>query len=241
MKLWFATLASCASLAILPTAPAMATTVFTENFNGETPGLSSTLSQFAVTGSVDTVAAVNPYGITVSGPASGNVLDINGTGSAGLITSLAAFSFNAGDLVTLNFDLGGSQRGDTGDIFNTSFLFGGATAYSGLSGGGLFSGLTGSGNTSSLTNSVFVPGTSPFTSSFVSFLAESAGTLRFSFGSPSQDNMGPLVDNIGLNISQTPVVPEPSTWAMMLVGFGAIGFAMRRQKVSASRGKFAAA
>jgi hypothetical protein len=40
MKLWFATLASCASLAILPTAPAMATTVFTENFNGETPGLS---------------------------------------------------------------------------------------------------------------------------------------------------------------------------------------------------------
>jgi hypothetical protein len=28
-------------------------------------------------------------------------------------------------------------------------------------------------------------------------------------------------------------VPEPSTWAMMLVGFGAIGFAMRRQKKAA--------
>lgn len=28
----------------------------------------------------------------------------------------------------------------------------------------------------------------------------------------------------------TPSVPEPATWAMMLIGFGAVGFAMRRQK-----------
>ena len=27
-----------------------------------------------------------------------------------------------------------------------------------------------------------------------------------------------------------PAVPEPATWAMMLVGFGAVGFAMRRRK-----------
>ena len=27
-----------------------------------------------------------------------------------------------------------------------------------------------------------------------------------------------------------PTVPEPVTWAMMLVGFGAVGFAMRRRK-----------
>ena len=28
----------------------------------------------------------------------------------------------------------------------------------------------------------------------------------------------------------TPAVPEPDTWAMMLVGFGALGFAMRRRR-----------
>jgi PEP-CTERM motif len=33
------------------------------------------------------------------------------------------------------------------------------------------------------------------------------------------------IDDIAVN-----AVPEPSTWAMMLLGFGAIGFAMRRRK-----------
>jgi hypothetical protein len=32
------------------------------------------------------------------------------------------------------------------------------------------------------------------------------------------------------NFSVTAPVPEPATWAMMLVGFGGIGFAMRRRK-----------
>lgn len=32
------------------------------------------------------------------------------------------------------------------------------------------------------------------------------------------------------NITITQAVPEPATWTMMLLGFGAIGFAMRRRK-----------
>jgi hypothetical protein len=40
------------------------------------------------------------------------------------------------------------------------------------------------------------------------------------------------VDNFAIN-----GVPEPTTWAMMLLGFGAIGFAMRRRKDTRALGR----
>lgn len=223
--------------------PAAATTLFTENFNGETPALSATLGQFAIAGSVDVVAANNPYGITVPSPASGNVLDINGTGAAGRITSVPSFTFNAGDIVTLTFDLGGSQRGGVGDDFLTSFLFGAGTSYADLSGTGLYAGLTGSGSTSLLEQNLFVAGVTPFTSSSISFLAQNAGSLRFAFGSPSQDNVGPLLDNISLSVTPAaaePVlaavsaVPELTTWAEMTFGMLFVGALLRRRQLQMS-------
>jgi len=53
-------------------------------------------------------------------------------------------------------------------------------------------------------------------------------TIAFSFrNDPSYYNL----DNI--SVSAVAPVPEPATWAMMLVGLGAIGFmARRRQNVS---------
>lgn len=48
-------------------------------------------------------------------------------------------------------------------------------------------------------------------------------TVSFS-NIPSQDAFE------AANFSVTAAVPEPATWAMMLVGFGGIGFAMRRRK-----------
>ena len=41
--------------------------------------------------------------------------------------------------------------------------------------------------------------------------------------------------NLGLTdqtpyVIETPAVPEPATWAMMIAGFGAVGFAMRRAR-----------
>ena len=37
----------------------------------------------------------------------------------------------------------------------------------------------------------------------------------------------------------TPAVPEPATWAMMLLGFGGLGYAMRRRPKVATRIRFA--
>lgn len=43
---------------------------------------------------------------------------------------------------------------------------------------------------------------------------------------------------VGFSLQRTPAVPEPSTWAMMLIGFGAVGGAMRRKRSSVSRVRF---
>ena len=63
-------------------------------------------------------------------------------------------------------------------------------------------------------------------------------TIPFDFyvgGSNNFNNIyGPNVITQAVSlVDQVSGVPEPSTWAMMLIGFGAIGFAMRRQRKQA--------
>ena len=58
------------------------------------------------------------------------------------------------------------------------------------------------------------------------------GTVRIS--SSGGNDVDSIIDNFVLTTTATVTsVPEPGTWAMMLLGFGAIGFAMRRRKVAA--------
>ncbi len=69
--------------------------------------------------------------------------------------------------------------------------------------------------------------------------------LRFNIGSLAYTGLATVVDQ-GRRISVlsfSPVaaaVPEPASWAMMIVGFGAVGFAMRRRRKMAVRVAFAA-
>ena len=58
------------------------------------------------------------------------------------------------------------------------------------------------------------------------------GTLDFAF--QNQANVG-LNAGAAITGPLAAPVPEPGTWAMMLVGFGAIGFAMRRRTRATAR------
>ncbi len=41
--------------------------------------------------------------------------------------------------------------------------------------------------------------------------------------------------SLQVQIDQTAAVPEPTTWALMILGFGVVGHALRRRKVAAPR------
>jgi PEP-CTERM motif len=63
-----------------------------------------------------------------------------------------------------------------------------------------------------------------WTQHFVNFSVGAPSTLRFSATGIS-DSLGGYLEDIRLT-----AVPEPATWAMMLAGFGLIGFSARRRK-----------
>jgi len=85
--------------------------------------------------------------------------------------------------------------------------------------------------------------------STVDFLNQLLGSGDTHFGFAAND--GDLITNVFFSVDtppgsvdilkqvrilredETTVVPEPATWAMMLMGFGAAGFAMRRRRRSA--------
>ena len=51
--------------------------------------------------------------------------------------------------------------------------------------------------------------------------------MRFTVFTAGDDNIGPVIDNVVLDIA---AVPEPTTWGMLIAGFGAIGGTLRRRK-----------
>lgn len=166
------------------------------------------------------------FGITCSG----SCVDLDGSSGPGKLTSLASFAFNPGDVIRLSFSLGGSQRSSAFDNYAVGFNFGGVTSlvnYGFNWGLGDVIVIPGT-STASITTSTGIAGTDPFSTRSIFFTAGSAGTLKFSIGTSSADNIGPLLDDVKLTIDAR--VPEPAAWAMMLAGFGLVGAAMRRRE-----------
>jgi hypothetical protein len=111
-----------------------------------------------------------------------------------------------------------------GDIFNLSLLWGSVDSYNTLyfldSSFNILASFGG--------NSIFNPAngnqTDPNTNPVVSFSLNGGDESAFAYLGMTSDQNAFEIDDIAIN-----GVPEPGTWAMMLLGFGAVGFAMRRR------------
>jgi PEP-CTERM motif len=223
-----------ASLAFI--APAQASVVFTDNFNAENGGNTAlnytSFANFASSGGgfVDLVKT-GDFGIACAG-GSGACVDLDGSPGPGQLTSIASFSFNAGDTIRLSYSLSGNQRVGGPDQWYSGFSFGSSTTLNGYGFNYFGSDITvGNFVTTSINTSTATVLGNGFTTKSLFFTAGNAGSLKFFIGTNSADNIGPILDNVSLDIGAA--VPEPATWAMMILGFGVIGMSLRRRGAAA--------
>ncbi len=108
-------------------------------------------------------------------------------------------------------------------INGTTFLFGDGNASGGggpQSTGGYYS-----------TAAVSFAAASKYVGSFT--LLAPTNVRFYLYDDNSFDNTG------GVSVAVTGAVPEPASWAMMILGMGAVGFAMRRRRVATTRLSYA--
>lgn len=216
-----------AALALAPPAAAV-NIIFQDDFNAEAPRLAETsaLAKWTVTGNVDLVAQVNPFGIT---QCPGVCVDLDGTTGPGRITSIP-IAFTAGQLLTFTFDVSGNQRNPGPDQFLFTVTFGQPTDITGFNGfGAIDLGQVNPGDYTGLltlgTYSESLPGNRALLTYGLVWTPQTSGTMQLSFWTTSADNIGPILDNV--LVTQ---VPEPATWAMLIAGFGLVGAAARRRR-----------
>jgi hypothetical protein len=212
--------------------PASAVTIFSQNFE-TVPRANNTTNVpgFTVTGGVDVISS-GTAGVLCVG-AAGRCLDLVGSPNVGSITS-DPIAFNAGRVITVSFAVSGNPRAGTpADIFNFALGFTDPeniavfTLISGFQGS---YGSTGPGISTMGTYTESLVRNRPFVSYALSFVPTSAGSLLLTFGGAGpNDSAGPILDNV---LVGSQVVPEPSTWLMLLAGFGMVGLAARRRRSS---------
>ena len=73
------------------------------------------------------------------------------------------------------------------------------------------------------------------TSSYCFTLYDSAGAAPFVYGAEQTTPSGGLWASNTVSVTASPIggVPEPSTWALMLIGFGGLGWLALRKETSA--------
>ncbi len=182
-------------------APAQAATVFADNFDSYAPQLGWDGSGVWSTGNSVDLVANNTFNLTCAG-GSGNCVDLSGS-SPGLISQPIAL---AAGIYQLSFDYTGNQLDD----FGGPFPLAGFTATVGTT-SFVLSGIANNSN-------VFQTFTGLFTTT-------GPGPVSLSFTQNGGNNFrGSIIDNVSIT-----AVPEPATWAMMILGFGIAGAALRRR------------
>ena len=111
-----------------------------------------------------------------------------------------------------------------GQTYTVSFLFNGDNTPVG--GGYSVLADVNAGSVSSFSGTVQAPGTNPGTLASFNFVAVS-GSNVLRFRQTSSFDASPIIDNITVS---TAAVPEPGTWALMIVGFGGAGAMLRRRR-----------
>lgn len=218
-----------AAAAVALASPASAGVVYSNNFDAENGGNTAlnynSFNGLTVTdGTVDLVKS-GDFGITCPG-GPGACVDLDGSTSNSGLTSSGSYAFGAGQRVDLSFLFSGNQRGGANDSFQVRFDLSasntGTYGYESSFYGNATFGFNANALGFNIPNVPSGFGPTDFT---LWFIADNAGTATFAFQDLGNDNVGIVIDNVSLA-----VVPEPSAWALMILGFGAVGAAARRRK-----------
>jgi hypothetical protein len=227
---------ACAAALIAVGPGQAAAAVFVDNFDAETvptpPGWIMsvrTLANFFVEeGSVDLLGLANPFGLT----GTGNFVDLDGSShNGGILETVQQFTYSAGDRVTVSILAAGNEREGTDTLF-AGFRFYTPRVVDEVTLSGFTSFSEPSSPKQELLGIVSLPSTTPYQSYSISFHAPVAGVVTALIGTDSADSIGPLLD--GVRFAAVAAVPEPTTWALSLAGFGLLGAALRRRRALAA-------
>ncbi|WP_419807938.1 choice-of-anchor C family protein [Sphingomonas sp.] len=178
--------------------------------DGAAPGSFTTLNggSTVITGWTVTGNSVDYIGDYWNADTGSRSIDLNGNGQGGIQQT---FSTIAGRSYTVGFSLAGNPDGAPAT----------KTVSTIASDGGASQIYTFDSSGSTRSNMGWLPYT-------YSFLA-SGGSTTLSFASGDTGSYGAALDSVSVSLS---AVPEPATWALMILGFGLTGGAMRRRRAT---------
>lgn len=219
----FTRLAVMASAAAFMPASVSATT-FTVNYSGTLNSFTDTSGIFGTAGA--TIAS-SPFSASFTIDTADGTYWNNSNGSGWTQNSLASSNVTTtinGRAFTLATLSAGSFQ--TPPSWQGSFL----SSYTGLSSENIFV-------LSNLYFYTYIPGAFPGFGTNFDITAPAGSFTQFD-GSLDNDYFSGVVTNVRY-VNQLSAVPEPASWAMMLTGFGMLGWAMRRARRQTVRYSFA--